>query len=64
MERVPGSEHEYRLAHTLAPGEYQYKYIVDGHWRCADDQEKVRDEHGNQNNKVVIKAPPPPMPEP
>ena len=60
MERVhPGSHHfEYRLAHdTLAPGEYQYKYIVDGQWRCADDQDKVRDEHGNQNNQIVIPVP-------
>ena len=59
MERVPGHDHEFRLQLSLAAGEYQYKYIVDGHWRCADDQEKVRDRHGNENNKVVIKVPEP-----
>jgi len=62
MERVPGSSHEFRLVQSLAPGEYEYKYIVDGQWRCADDQEKVRDLHGNLNNKIVIKAQAPPDP--
>lgn len=57
MERV--SHHVFELQQQLPPGTYQYKFIVDGQWRCADDQEKVKDEHGNENNRVVVEAPPP-----
>mmetsp|Transcript_1204 Transcript_1204/g.3511 ORF Transcript_1204/g.3511 Transcript_1204/m.3511 type:complete len:212 (+) Transcript_1204:887-1522(+) len=40
------------LVKLLAPGVYQYKFIVDGEWRYAADQAAVLDEMGNVNNVV------------
>ena len=41
MQRV--NDNEFKFSLDLQPGKYQYKFIVDGNWRCADDQPKVRD---------------------
>ena len=38
------------LVQELPPGFYQFKYVIDGQWFVADDQDKVKDEHGNENN--------------
>ena len=38
----------------LAPGSYQYKFIVDNEWRCATAQPTVRDEMGNINNCITV----------
>jgi hypothetical protein len=39
----------------LAPGRYQYKFVVDGQW-CADAKakENVYNEHGTLNSVVVV----------
>jgi len=41
---------EWRVGKFLAPGEYQYRFVVDGEW--TDDpscQERVYNEFGTQN---------------
>ncbi|TNJ28220.1 5'-AMP-activated protein kinase, beta-1 subunit [Giardia muris] len=38
----------------LPPGVYQYKFIVDGNWVCAQDQPQCRDSDGNLNNVIHI----------
>eukprot|EP00164_Ancoracysta_twista_P000591 GFYU01000782.1.p1 GENE.GFYU01000782.1~~GFYU01000782.1.p1 ORF type:complete len:238 (-),score=26.85 GFYU01000782.1:261-974(-) len=64
MERK-GNDHEFKTVFHVPPGNYQYKFIVDGDWRFAPDQDTAFDGFGNVNNVVDIKPPaPPPAPEP
>jgi len=39
---------------NLPPGDYIYKYIVDGVWVCNDDEPKETDVYGNINNIVKV----------
>jgi 5'-AMP-activated protein kinase regulatory beta subunit len=39
---------------NLEPGDYQYKYVVDGEWRYAPEQMVARDAHGNVNNFIRV----------
>lgn len=45
----------FTLVKLLAPGVYQYKFIVDGEWRYAADQPAILDEMGNVNNVVEVR---------
>jgi hypothetical protein len=45
---------EKRLTMRLCPGEYMYKFKVDGEWTVADDQRKKRDESGFTNNWLEV----------
>jgi hypothetical protein len=53
MKRVGDRQFELQIT-VPTPGSYQYKFIVDNQWVCADDQPKVRDNHGNWNNNIEI----------
>ena len=46
----------YTATVKLAPGDYQYKFVIDGTW-CADPEnlDFVRNEHGTLNSVVVVK---------
>lgn len=56
MKRV--GDRQFELLVTFqAAGAYQYKFIVDNQWLCAEDQPKVRDNSGNWNNKVDVVVP-------
>mmetsp|Transcript_2584 Transcript_2584/g.6097 ORF Transcript_2584/g.6097 Transcript_2584/m.6097 type:complete len:232 (+) Transcript_2584:102-797(+) len=45
---------EFATTLHLAPGEYQYKFIVDGEWRCAATQTMTKDRAGNENNWMKV----------
>jgi hypothetical protein len=47
----------WRTTLPLAPGRYQYKFVVDGQW-CPDAKakENVLNEHGTLNSVVVVAA--------
>ena len=53
MQKMPDGT--FTVVQELPPGFHQYKFIVDGEWRCAHDQDKVRDQAGNENNQVFVK---------
>jgi len=38
----------------LAPGEYHYKFIVDGSWRYDHQRPIAADSHGNINNLIIV----------
>lgn len=38
----------------IVPGIHQYKFIVDGEWRCAQDQPRCLDSVGNENNCLEV----------
>ena len=44
----------FKLTLKLNCGKYQYKYIVDGDWKCAEGQPKITDEKGITNNILEI----------
>ena len=50
------NEGVYTVSVKLAPGRYEYKYVIDGTW-CADPEnlEFVQNEHGTLNSVVVVK---------
>ena len=46
----------YAATVQLAPGEYQYKFVIDGTW-CADPEcaDFVQNEHGTLNSVITVK---------
>ena len=45
----------YRIQLRLAPGEYQYKLVIDGEWRLdAENENCVPNEYGTLNNILVV----------
>ena len=40
----------------LPVGIHSYKFVVDGEWRYADEQEQIKDQNGNINNCISIDA--------
>ncbi|KAM0838163.1 hypothetical protein ACQ4PT_061163 [Festuca glaucescens] len=45
---------EFQLVLDLPPGVYQYRFLVDGVWRCDDTKPIVRDEYGMISNEVLV----------
>ena len=39
---------------SLAPGQYAYKFVVDGEWRVCGDLPSARDQEGNTNNVIQV----------
>ena len=39
----------------LYPGEYEYKFVVDGNWMHDDSKEVLYDDRGNANNILKVK---------
>ncbi|KAF9919787.1 hypothetical protein FBU30_010533 [Linnemannia zychae] len=33
---------------------YQYKFVIDGEWKCDNDRAQVYDPHGNLNHELVV----------
>ena len=50
------NEGVYSASVKLAPGRYEYKFVIDGTW-CADPEnlDFVQNEHGTLNSVVVVK---------
>lgn len=47
----------YRCRLMLAPGEYLYKFVVDGEWRSdAANENIVPNEFGSLNSVLIVKA--------
>ena len=47
----------YRCRVMLAPGEYQYKFLVDGEWRSdSANPNFVPNEFGSLNSVLLVKA--------
>jgi 5'-AMP-activated protein kinase regulatory beta subunit len=55
----PGEGDEMSTTLSLAPGSYEYKFIVDNQWRYDGKQPVVKGRNGNINNiiEVVAQAP-------
>lgn len=50
------SGNEFHVVQDLPRGVHQYKFIVDDHWRFAQDQPKTQDGEGNMNNILDISS--------
>ena len=46
----------YSATMKLAPGDYQYKFVIDGTW-CADPENRdfVQNDHGTLNSVITVK---------
>ena len=46
----------YAATVKLVPGEYQYKFVIDGTW-CADPENRdfVQNDHGTLNSVITVK---------
>jgi len=53
LTREPDSEALSTVV-QIVPGIHQYKFIVDGEWRCAQDQPRCLDSVGNENNCIEV----------
>lgn len=53
-QRVNGNPPSHCFLKHLDPGRYEYKFKVDGAWKCAPDQSLTRDERNNENNVVDL----------
>lgn len=52
-----GSDGKWQKSVMLAPGQYQYKFLVDGIWRRDPANERVcTNSFGTMNNVVVVTA--------
>jgi len=48
----------YRARVSLAPGRYEYKFVVDGEWIVDPDAaEKTANPYGTLNSTLVVEAP-------
>ncbi|KAL6650685.1 hypothetical protein ACP70R_009610 [Stipagrostis hirtigluma subsp. patula] len=45
---------EFQVVFDLAPGIYQYRFLVDGVWRCDESKPCVCDEYGVISNEVLV----------
>ena len=48
------SSGEWTGAFSLAPGDYLYKYIVEGEWVVDPTREVIIDDAGIENNRIVV----------
>jgi len=55
-KRIPltRSQSDFTAILNVQPGQQQYKFFVDGEWKCAEDQPTVQDLSGNVNNALYI----------
>ncbi|TVU03131.1 hypothetical protein EJB05_38178 [Eragrostis curvula] len=45
---------EFQVVFDLSPGVYQYRFLIDGVWRCDETKPCVRDEYGLISNEVLV----------
>ncbi|KAL5214850.1 hypothetical protein ABZP36_004002 [Zizania latifolia] len=45
---------EFQVVFDLPPGVYQYRFLVDGVWRCDETKPCVRDKYGVISNEVLV----------
>ena len=54
MEKTSDNE-KWALKLDLPPGEYEFKFVVDGNWVIDEDQPTKLSEVGTLNNVIVVK---------
>nr|CAD1836687.1 unnamed protein product [Ananas comosus var. bracteatus] len=57
MALVEGSMGEYQAIFDLPPGVYQYRFLVDGMWRCDEQKLCATNEYGILNNVIFVEEP-------
>lgn len=55
-DRMVKRHGQFQKSLKLAPGEYEYKYLVDGKWYTDPDADQVRNAFGTLNNKIKVEA--------
>lgn len=55
LEKREGTEDEFAVEMHLYPGEYEYKFIIDGKW-TADENRETTNQNGALNNVLQVTA--------
>ena len=45
---------EHVFSVNLTPGSHQYKWVIDGEWKCDGDRPICNDVLGNVNNFILL----------
>jgi PAS domain S-box-containing protein len=54
---VKDDEGRWKTTLRLPPGRYEFKFLVDGHWReCSENELTAQNEFGTMNNVLVVSA--------
>lgn len=54
MKRMRKGEAVFVAVLDLPPGRYEYKYLVDGEWRCCPEAPRVRNDEGIENSVIEV----------
>jgi 1,4-alpha-glucan branching enzyme len=56
MRRVRKGTHVYVAVLDLAPGRHEFRYVVDGEWRCAPGAPRVPNDMGSENSVIEVEG--------
>lgn len=56
MKRMSKDEALFVAVVDLEPGTYEFKYVVDGEWRCCPDSPRAPNDVGEENSVVEVTA--------
>jgi len=56
MTRVRKGKDTFVAVLDLAPGRHEFKYVVDGEWKCCPHAPRVPNDQGTENSLIEVKA--------
>lgn len=56
MDRMKPRSRTFAVVVDLAPGRYEYKFIVDGEWRTDPKADSAPNEFGGENSVISVEA--------
>lgn len=51
---IETQKNQFEISLNLPPGEYEYKYIVDGEWKVDDSRPLITNKKGEENNYLLV----------
>ena len=56
MEKNSAADEKWALKLDLSPGEYEFKFVVDGNWVCDELLPTKTNEEGSKNNVITVEG--------
>jgi 1,4-alpha-glucan branching enzyme len=56
MKRMRKGDDTFVAVVDLNPGQYEYKFLVDGQWACCAEAPRVGNDLGSENNVIEVGA--------
>lgn len=51
---IETQKNQFEITLNLPPGEYEYKFIVDGEWKVDESRPLIADKKGEENNYLLV----------